>query len=95
VLVILVWGFGFYAFFKVKKIVNNKNPKRHDEIFGAHWSDHSMHTTWNYLKLVFLPSSWSEFKSREFITWIIACYICDVLAVCIVFYPIIRIFFDF
>ena len=89
--IILVWSVGIYAFFKIKKIVKTKDISRHDQIFGKHWTEHSVHTSFNYLKLVFLHKNWKEFDSEEFIIWVIISYTCNVLAFLIVFYPIIKV----
>lgn len=94
-LVIVVWGLGICAFFQIKSLVKKKSIERHNEIFGEYWSQHSMHTTFNFLKLVFFPKNWAEFSSRKFLFWVIVSYVCSVLAVCIVFYPIVRMFFLF
>jgi len=93
--IILVWGIGIYSFFKLKKIVKETDSTRHDEIFGRHWTEHSISTTANYLKLVFVRKNWLEFNSRQFTAWAIIAYVCNLLAVCVIFYPLIKIFLTF
>ena len=88
--VILVWSMGIYAFFKIKKIGKAKDVSRHNQIFGKHWTENSIHTGFNYLKLVFLNKNWKEFESKEFIIWVMISYTCNLLAFCIVFYPMVR-----
>lgn len=88
--VIIVWGLGFLSFFKMKAIVKSHSLDRHDEIFGSHWTKHSLETTKNYLRLVFSPSRWEEFNSQGFKGWVKVALITDILAVVIVFYPLIR-----
>jgi len=92
-LVIVVWGLGICSFFQIKSLVKKKSIKRHNEIFGEYWSQHSIHTSMNFVKLVIFPKNWTEFLSKKFLIWVVISCVCGVLAVCIVFYPIMMMFF--
>jgi len=90
-LIIIIWGMAFLAFFKIKFLVKRKSISRHDEIFGKHWTQHSIHTTSNYLKLVFFPKNWIEFDDKKFIVWVMIAYIANVIGFSIVFYPLLSV----
>lgn len=90
ILIVIVWTIGFVGFFKLKKIVKKQNPVEHDRIFGKHWTEHSIRSSLNYLKLVFYSKNWKEFETKEFRLWVKICYLINLIAVLIVFYPILK-----